>query len=693
MNDPTTATAVPSSPVLTANASLAGLAGGSTPPVVSSSAATPLASVPATDPGLTPLTTELVESPTEQAIPLVVPTPPPPTVSNPAEAQGTISPSSPAITLSPLASIPALPVESPTDQFKPSPSPASAELTAPTVSTSSAPSPLAASAMTMGMSEGITKINRELKEKAVSEQAKRLGLGYSNIDKVPINPDLASIIPHEQAKTAMLVPFFRIGKKLRVALHDPQKPETVALLAALQQQDYLLNLNLASDEGILNALDRLYASADKAKVSILVTQVNESEIQAYEQEIQTLSQLTQKLKTITAEEGLNLINVGAMKTGASDIHFQPEETGVVVRFRIDGVLQKVVEMEQKTFANLVNQLKYKAGMKLNIANEPQDGRYHFVLNNRKIDVRVSALPTEFGETFVCRLLDSGRGFLGFDQSGFIGRNLKLMNRAIGIAHGMILVTGPTGSGKTSTLYSMLSQFNTPERKVITLEDPIEYHLPGISQSQINEKRGYNFADGLRAILRQDPDVVMVGEIRDLETAETAVQAALTGHVLLSTIHTNSAIETIPRLINIGLPPFMVAPSLHMIVAQRLVRKLCELCRKKEPITVNEQKILEEARDKIAKVGHEDPLVIPTELWHPVGCEKCSHTGYAGRLGIHEIMLIDEPIRHLILNQSSSNDIILKAREQGMLTMREDGLIKVMSELTTLEEVQRVTQVI
>lgn len=527
----------------------------------------------------------------------------------------------------------------------------------------------------------------------MSEQAKRLGVGYSNIEKVPINPDLTSLLTREQAQAALLIPFFRVGKKLRVALTDPQKPETLQILEIFKKQDYLLNLNLASDEGILATIERLYASADKYKTSQLVTEVNESEILAYEQEIQNLSILNEKLKSITADEGINLINVGAIKTGASDIHFQPEEKTVVVRFRIDGILQRIMEMDRKIFANLSNQLKYKAGMKLNIANEPQDGRYYFIINGRKIDVRVSALPTEFGETFVCRLLDSGKGFLRFEESGFMGRNLELMNAATHIAHGMILVTGPTGSGKTTTLYSLLNQFNTPEKKVITLEDPIEYHLPGISQSQINEKRGYTFSSGLRSILRQDPDVVMVGEIRDLETAETAAQAALTGHVLLSTLHTNNAIETIPRLINIGLTPFMVAPSLHMIVAQRLVRQLCKQCRQKKPITEAEKKELEVGCLTIMKLHPQMACSIPTELWRPGQCEKCSHTGYSGRMGIHEIVVVDEGMRNLILNKATETEIMIKAREQGMLTLKEDGLLKVLQEFTTIEEVQRVTQVL
>ncbi len=543
------------------------------------------------------------------------------------------------------------------------------------------------------MSEALAHINRDLKEKAVAERAQQLGISYIDMDKIPINPDLVSIVPLEKAEESILIPFFRIGKKLRVAVSDPQKASTQALIVKLKTQGYALNVNLASDDSIGRAIQRLYADVAKLKKAQLVTQVESNEVQAYEQELANLAELPEKLKGMMAEEALNLINVGAMKTGSSDIHIQPEETTAIVRFRIDGFLQKVMELDPKTYSNITNQLKYKAGMKLNITNVPQDGRYFFTLNEGKIDVRVSALPTEYGETFVCRLLDSGKKFLSLEECDFLGRNLELMKRAITLSHGMVLVTGPTGSGKTTTLYSMLQQFNRPEVKIVTLEDPIEYHLKGITQSQINEKRGYTFANGLRSILRQDPDVVMVGEIRDLETAETAAQAALTGHVLLSTLHTNSALETLPRLINIGLPAFMVAPSLHMVVAQRLVRKLCDQCKQKKPITEVEREELERICAEIKKVDASVHCEIPTELWHPRECKVCSHTGYAGRIGIHEILVVDDAMRELILKEATPTELFEKARGQKMLTLKEDGILKVLAEKTTLEEVHRVTTVL
>ncbi len=540
--------------------------------------------------------------------------------------------------------------------------------------------------------ETLSKINRGFKERATIEKAKELNMQYINISVTPINPDLLKLIPPETVKDARIMPFFKIGKKVRIAVADPENPATKAALQQLITNGYELNINLASEDGILEAA-KLYEGEQYKVKKVIETRLSEDKIKAYEQEIQQLSELKTKLPTISSEEAVYLISVGALKTGASDIHFEPEEKTVRVRFRIDGVLHAIFEVDKGTYNNIVNQIKYQCKMKLNINNEPQDGRYSFVVNDRKVDMRVSDLPTEYGETFVCRLLDSGRKIVEFEEMGFWGENLQHMDHLSHISHGMILITGPTGSGKTTTLYTMLDKFNKPESKVITLEDPIEYHLAGISQSQINEKRGYDFAGGLRAILRQDPDVVMLGEIRDLETAETAAQAALTGHVLLSTLHTNSAIESIPRLINIGLPPFMVAPALNTIIAQRLARRICPACQKLEPVPKAE---LDEMNSMIESIKKIRPtlsnLTVPAELPNAPGCEVCSHTGYKGRICVVEMVNVDFEMKDLILNKASSTKMIEAARRKGMLTMREDGILKVLKGITTLEEIHRVTAI-
>jgi len=541
------------------------------------------------------------------------------------------------------------------------------------------------------MSAGLKAIDRDFIEQATLNKARKLGVSYINVSKTPINPDLLKLLEPEIAQKAMIMPFFSVGKRLRVAVADPGNAETKKIIAGLKAQKYLININLASKEGLKDAF-KLYESDQYKLKKKVETQYAEKDVKEYEQELTKLNELGKKLEDITAEEGVQLVNLGALKTGASDIHYEPEEHAVRVRFRIDGVLHKVFEVSHGTYKNLANQIKYMSKMKLNINNIAQDGRYSFTANERKVDVRVSDIPTHFGESFVMRLLDSQKSLLTYEQMGFSGSYLQKMKDIETLSHGMVLCTGPTGSGKTTTLYSILGNLNNDETKIITLEDPVEYNLAGVAQSQINEKRGYGFADGLRAVLRQDPDCVMIGEIRDLDTAQTASQASLTGHVVLSTLHTNSAVETIPRLINMGLPPFMVAPSLHTIIAQRLVRRICPDCMKMSPIPESKSKELAEAIERINRVRPNLKLVMPKELPEVVGCEKCSHTGYSGRVSIAEILRMDFEIRELILKEASSNDILLAIRKKGFLSLREDGMVKVVQGLTTLEEVYRVTNI-
>jgi type IV pilus assembly protein PilB len=538
----------------------------------------------------------------------------------------------------------------------------------------------------------LTDINRDLEEKSIAERAQKMGMSYIDIAHIHINPDHLKTLTGEEAAQAMVVPFFKVGKKLRIAIAHPTNPGTQAIIRKLKEQGYAINVNLASETGIKQALQ---SYAQIAEVSPIEAKniIDESKISSYQEEIENLSSLRQKIQSVTAEEALNFINVGALKTGASDIHYQPEEGTVIVRFRIDGVLQEVLEIDKSTYNYVSNQLKYKAGMKLNITNIPQDGRYFFTVNERKIDVRVSSIPTEYGESFVCRLLDSNKKSFSFEDLGFEGRNLQMLQKALKLPNGMVLVTGPTGSGKTTTLYSLLNQFNTPDAKIITLEDPIEYHLNGITQSQINDKRGYSFASGLRAILRQDPDIVMIGEIRDDDTAETAAQAALTGHILLSTLHTNSAVETIPRLQNIGLKPFMIAPALSLVLAQRLVRKICPYCAQQEPLNEGEKKTLNVAIEQIKQVYPEAQHSLPPSLPHGKGCEKCSNTGYLGQLSVAEIFENTDQLKDQILSGAPTSELFKTLRSQGMLTMGEDGVIKVLRGVTTLEEVERVAEIV
>ncbi len=546
------------------------------------------------------------------------------------------------------------------------------------------------SVSTVSHEEELAKIQRAQKEKAVEERAKVLKMPYVNLRIFPINPDVLHTVLPEDALKASLMPFYKVGKKIKIAVSEPENPETKKILQKLKEANYEIELNLATEEGILSA-QKLYSSEQYKPKSEVKVEVS-GEQKFYEEELKNLTALKNQIESLPAEEGLASLHAGAIKSGSSDIHYQPEEKFCTVRFRIDGVLHKVFDLSKEVYANLANQLKYKAKMKLNITNVPQDGRYFFVVENRKIDVRVASLPTEFGEAISCRILDTGKHFGTFEELGFSGRPLELLKKASDLPYGMVLVTGPTGSGKTTTLYVLLQQFNKPDEKIITLEDPIEYHLPGLVQSQVDEKGKYTFASGIRSILRHDPDIVMIGEIRDLDTAMAACQAALTGHVLISTLHTNSAAEAIPRLLTIGVPPFVIGPSLHTVIAQRLVRRVCAACAKDRKVTEKERKVFEETLATLASMNLNGHIKIPETVKGTKGCPECNNTGYHGQLVIAEILVMEGAIQEAILNGSPVSKIFELARAGGMLTMREDGILKAISGITTLDEVFRVTAI-
>ncbi|MEK7523790.1 MAG: GspE/PulE family protein [Patescibacteria group bacterium] len=540
---------------------------------------------------------------------------------------------------------------------------------------------------TAARDEALTNINRGLEENVTKERANYLKLPYIDVGIFPINPDLLHLVSPEDAKRAMLMPFFKNGKKLRVAAANPTRAEAREVIKNIESRGYEVQINLASNASVTEAF-RHYVSEQYRATEEVKNVVTQEEIH-YEKELENLAKLKETLATLPAEEALNFLHVSAIKAGASDIHYQPEETACTLRFRIDGVLHDVFEISRDVYEHLASQLKYKSNMKLNVANVPQDGRFRFIVNDRKIDVRVASLPTEFGESFVCRILDSGKHFATFEELGFCGRSLTILQKSAELSQGMVLVTGPTSSGKTTTLYVLLTDFNKPELKVITLEDPIEYHLKGITQSQMDEKHGYNFSAGLRSILRQDPDVVMIGEIRDLETAEVSTQAALTGHVLLSTLHTNSAVDTIPRLMTIGVPSFMIAPALSVIVAQRLVRRLCQ-CSEDREITAEERASFEKTLKDIVAVDPTSVVQIPEKIKKPKGCELCSVTGFRGQMVVSEVLSVDDEIEDAILKNKSAPEIFAIARRKGMITLAEDGVLKVLKGQTTLEELHRVT---
>jgi len=536
---------------------------------------------------------------------------------------------------------------------------------------------------------GLEDINQAFKERDVEARAKAMAMPYVNLITSPINSDLSALLSRVEAEGAKAALFFKSGKQLRLAVTDPQSATTQELVNRLKASGYEVGLALGSSESI-NAAHRIYFQEKYKRAEKIENKVEENAMGSFDVEIANLADLKGKIESASADVGLNIIELGSFKARATDIHFQPERGNVLVRFRIDGVLRPIFYLTREAYDGLLKQIKQLAHLKLNVSIIPQDGQYTFTVNQRQINVRVSLLPTRFGEACVMRLLDPGDATLGFTELGYEGEALKHLEQAAGLPHGLILITGPTGSGKTTTLYALLKAIDPKLKKIVTLEDPVEYGLEGITQSQVNPEVGYTFSSGLRAVLRQDPNVIMVGEIRDLETAETAAQASLTGHLVISTLHTNSALESIPRLVNMGVKSFILAPALDLIIAQRLVRRVCTHCVEQRPATAPEQEQIQLTLDQIKAKGIPVAASLTT-LRKIVGCTECGQSGYKGQVALAEVLRFNQELRDLLLENKPMPAVYDYINKHcRMLTLHEDGILKVIRGLTTLEEVYRVT---
>ncbi len=532
----------------------------------------------------------------------------------------------------------------------------------------------------------VSKINRDFEERTTVENAGKWNLPYIDLEKRGLNNlDVLRTVSESEAKKAGLIPFAFHGHDLEVAVVDPTKAPTKALIAKLTKEKLSPKVFVCSQSGF-NAVFANYQSELLHKKKIETRkEFTEERAETKEVQSQEFQNLEKKLPDLPVEKALNEIEILGMKSRASDIHFQPDEAGVTLRFRIDGVLHDVFKIDQEVAKQLVLRIKYEAGMQSNITDAPQDGRLSFHANDRQIDVRVSTLPTEYLESVTMRILDSRKGIKEFEDLGFSVFSREKIEWALKSTNGMILITGPTGSGKTTTLYSMLSKLNSAEKKLVTLEDPIEYHLEGVSQSPVNEKRDYNFENGLKALLRHDPDVILIGEIRELSTAKLASEGALTGHLVLSSLHTNSAVGAISRFRNLGMENFSIASSINAVFAQRLIRKACG-CAQMKPV-MDDPKLLESLA-RLKKIMPD--LKIPEKILEKVGCEKCYHTGYAGRMVICESYIMTEALKKLILANTSDIDIKKHLESQSdYMSLFEDGVLKVIAGETTLEEIYRV----
>jgi type IV pilus assembly protein PilB len=520
-------------------------------------------------------------------------------------------------------------------------------------------------------------------EKDITEvMGKQMGVAFVDLDVQEIDPELIKTIPEHLARRYKVVPVGQIGSKLSVAMADPLNVLAIDDIRLITGFD--IQPMIATEASITKIIDRNFGVTELAEVEETVKTLEASDAGSALEAVQEEEEISvDKLKELVDEAPIvrvvNLIISQAINDKASDIHVEPEAKQVRVRYRIDGVLHDVMSPPKHIQAPMISRIKIMSSMDIAERRVPQDGKIHLKHNNKEFDLRVSTIPTVHGEKAVLRILDKSSVMLGLDKLGFYPDIKEKLEGMILKPYGMILVTGPTGSGKSTTLYSCLNKINTGVQNIITIEDPVEYQLPGVNQVQVNEKAGLSFANALRSFLRQDPDIIMVGEIRDTETARIAIEAALTGHLVLSTLHTNDAPSAINRLVDMGIEPFLIASALIGIQAQRLARLICPNC--KEPYTPPQEAVRKFGLGMYA--GEE------INFYKGRGCDACKNTGYKGRSGIYELMVMTDRIRGLTLQKASSTEIRKAALEEGMRTLQDDGIRKVLDGVTSIEETLRV----
>ncbi len=535
------------------------------------------------------------------------------------------------------------------------------------------------------------EIRRKEEEHLISALASQNGYGYIDLRGVTINPSALLIIPEEEAREGGIVAFETVRKRISVAVRNPNKAETKAAIGNLQERGYTVTVFMTPTASLEHGWERYSDQKNTSAVVHGVMDINAENITAQIQKFKTpesVAEHIEQTRTLNnvrrVSETLESIFAGAIALGASDIHIEPEQTGVRLRYRLDGVLHDVMDLERDLYARLMSRLKLLSGMILNRKDEAQDGRFTFTTSDKEVEVRSSIIPGASGEAMVMRLLDPTVASFNLEQLGLNEILYGIMIEEIKRPNGLIVTTGPTGSGKTTALYAFLRKAHTPEVKIITIENPVEYKIDDIVQTQVSDD--YTFESGLRAILRQDPDIIMVGEIRDREVAETAIHAAQTGHLVFTTLHTNSAVGAFPRMIDLGVDYRMIGSSVNIVLGQRLVRVLCEHCKKQREATVQEA---EQIRKILATHPKPPTVPDPIQLFDAVGCDKCNHTGFKGRQGVYEAIRVDEAVEEAVINDPREHIILQAAMKQGIPTMAEDGVEKVLQGKTSFAELQRV----
>ena len=538
--------------------------------------------------------------------------------------------------------------------------------------------------------EKMHEVRLKEKEGIAEKKADTLGVSYVNLKGFPISPEALRIIPKDRAVELSVACFLYTGPEIRIASTEPDNEEVKTLLHELQER-YKANGGVyqISEESLRVAI-KAYDTLPQIKEIVKGVKVTDEELDKFKKQLKSYEDVQKVMDDASITDIITIVMAAALQFGTSDVHVEAEQDKIAVRFRIDGVLQEVAKLPHDFWKKIIARIKLISGLKINVTDRPQDGRFTIFLKEGDTDVRVSTIPTTWGESVVMRLLKPSAINVEFGQLGYRPLAEAKLLREIQKPHGMVITTGPTGSGKTTTLYAILRKLNTTDVKIITLEDPIEYKLAGINQSQINHAKDYTFAGGLRSILRQDPDIVMVGEIRDLETAEVAINAALTGHMMLSTLHTNDAAGAIPRFISMGVKPFLLAPSLNAIIGQRLTRRICKDCKQETQLTEEQLAFVKKVVSEIPEASGEKTA--PEAEWKFFkggGCATCNDSGYKGRLGIYEILTMSDEIKASLSENVSEYQMRELAKKQGMTTMQQDGVLKVLDGITTVEEILRV----
>ena len=527
--------------------------------------------------------------------------------------------------------------------------------------------------------------------------AAKVGLPYMDLSKIAINTDALGIIPETDARKASLACFRATGKLIDIAVASPESPEVKAIIDDFAGKGFSTTLYVASKASLERAWGHYADIAASSQTHAGVIAISDEDIVKYLDSFTTLAEIKQAITdeeaSVRSGKGISrlveIMLAGALALSSSDIHLEPRESSVRIRYRLDGVLADAAELSAKTSHPLLMRLKLVSAMKLNVTSAAQDGRFSIKIKGSPIEIRSSVIPGAYGESAVMRILNPETIALTLEKLGVEEELQKIFEAELAKPNGMILLTGPTGSGKTTTLYAFLRRVSNTGNKIITIEDPIEYHMEGINQTQIEEGKGYTFLEGLRSALRQDPDIIMVGEIRDKETAEVAVNAALTGHLVFSTLHTNNAAGTIPRLIDLGVNPKVLGSALTISIAQRLVRTLCSECRQEAIISGDEAELIKKVLAQIHERRPELALPPANRYYKPGSCASCGETGYRGRVGIFEALMVDAAITEATVKNPSEREITVAALPQHILSMREDGIIKVLRGETSIEELGRV----